>query len=135
MFARLSKSLKNVSSSARVTPTVMMFLAVIGGGIWMFLTTYCDGTQEPVGGGMQSSVSVPSKKSGITRGVQKSGRLELIRTPLLPAGPTIVKSRLLYRNVSMSADCWRYLPSFPWNWTVEKLSGAPKGVTAMWTSV
>src|SRR2546422_456324 len=37
MLARLSNCSNVVNSSARVIPTVTMFLAVCGGGIWMAL--------------------------------------------------------------------------------------------------
>src|SRR6267142_3011887 len=131
MFARLSDSAKGckVISSERVAPTVTMFLAVEGGGIWIGLGMKVEGQ-----GTGQSSVFVPLKKSGMTRGLQNSGRVASISAPLLPAGPNTRKSRLLYRKVSMSADCWGKVPAFRWNWTVEKLSGAPNGVTARCTS-
>src|SRR6266850_3062691 len=102
MFARLSDSAKGckVISSERVAPTVTMFLAVEGGGIWIGLGMKVEGQ-----GTGQSSVFVPLKKSGMTRGLQNSGRVASISAPLLPAGPNTRKSRLLYRKVSMSADC------------------------------
>src|SRR6267142_1994928 len=65
MFAKLSNCANWVYSSARVIPTVTMFFAVMGGGIWIgFLGS---GGRH---GTAQSSTSVPSKKSGMMRGVQ-----------------------------------------------------------------
>src|SRR5262245_25031444 len=90
MFDRLSNCSKVVNSSERVIPTATMFFAVMGGGIWIGFFGSAGGH-----GTAQLFTSVPSKKSGMTRGVQNEARLELISTPLLPAGPKIWKSLLL----------------------------------------
>src|SRR6267143_495559 len=101
ILARLSNCSKVVYWSERVIPTATMFFAVMGGGIWIGFLGSAGGH-----GTAQSFTSVPSKKSGMMRGVQNEARLVLISTPLLPDGPNTRKSRLLNRKVSMSTACW-----------------------------
>src|SRR6266568_9073782 len=87
-----------VKQSERLTPTEIRFFAVDGGGIWIGCGCGL------VHGTGQSSAAVPLNRSGMTRS-HSSGRFDPIRAPLLPTGATTMKSRLLYRKVSTSADC------------------------------
>src|SRR6266568_4935187 len=98
-FAWQSLLPNTVKQSERLTPTEIRFFAVDGGGIW----TGC-GTKVGEQGTGQSSAAVPLNRSGMTRS-HSSGRFDPIRAPLLPTGATTMKSRLLYRKVSTSADC------------------------------